>query len=168
MPICLVPFSFVDNFSLVDKRIMRQWVFGLIITGCLFGSMPNVAQSEQTDLPTHHSDHDEDAQVETLPLVHVHGLRLNKDQQLGPVPQKTPWPTIPKQLEGKELDDWLQARFLVNKDGEATVVILQPAAHRELTQVSLHVLNRWTFLPQMEGDNPVDGEVYIRIHFRTQ
>ncbi|MEX0829753.1 MAG: energy transducer TonB [Nitrospirales bacterium] len=124
--------------------------------------------SQGADFSTHHGDHDEDSNVETLPTVHVHGLRLNKDQQLGPVPQKTPWPTIPRQLEGKELDDWLKARFLVGKDGTATIVILQPAMHRELTQESLLALKQWTFLPQMEGDHPVEGEVSIRIHFRTQ
>ena len=120
------------------------------------------------DLSTHHSDHDEDAQVETLPMVHVHGLRLNKDQQQGPVPQMTPWPTIPPSLEGKELDDWLKARILVSKAGEPTVVILQPASHRELTLRSLDALKRWTFLPQMSGDDPVEGEVNIRVHFRTK
>lgn len=147
---------------------MRRWVVVLIVMGCFFGSMSNVAQSEQTDLPTHHSDHEEDAKVETLPLVHVHGLRLNKDQQLGPVPQKTPWPTIPLHLEGRELDDWLKASFLVSKEGKVTVVVLQPAAHHELTQVSLQALKQWTFLPQMDGDDPIDGEATIRIHFRTQ
>ncbi len=101
-------------------------------------------------------------------MVHDHGSRLNKDQQHGPVPQKPPWLTIPTELEGRELDDWMKARFLVNKEGEATVVILQPAAQHELTQASLQVLKQWTFLPQMQGDNPVDGEVSIRIHFRSQ
>ena len=85
-----------------------------------------------------------------------------------PVTQKTPWPIVPSQLEGKVLNDWLKARFLVNKTGEATVVILQPATNHELTQVSLQALKEWTFLPQMDGDHPVDGEVSIRIHFRTQ
>jgi len=147
---------------------MLKRILELILTVCFFASFSNVVLSEQPDLSTHRSDHNEDALVETLPMVHVHGLRLNKDQQFGPVPQKTPWPTIPIELEGKELDDWLKARFLISKEGEATVVVLQPAAHHELTQVSLEALNQWTFLPQMEGDNPVDGEVSIRIHFRTQ
>ncbi len=168
MRIFLVPFSFADNFSLVDKRLMLLRMFLSLWFVCIFMSEQQYAWSAGTDRSSHHSDHDEDAQVETLPMVHVHGLRLNKDQQLGPVPQKTPWPTIPTQLEGKELDDWLKARFLVSKDGDATVVILQPAAHRELTQVALLVLNQWTFLPQMDGDQPVEGEVSIRIHFRTQ
>ena len=35
-----------------------------------------------------------------LPEVHVHGLPLNKDQQVGPVPKSTPWPAIPSSLEG--------------------------------------------------------------------
>ena len=147
---------------------MQRRIVGLIFLVCFLASIPNVVLSEEQDFSTHHSDHDEDAKVETLPMVHVHGLRLNKDQQLGPVPQKTPWPTVPIELEGKELDDWLKARFLVSKEGEATVVVLQPAAHHELTQVSLEVLKQWTFLPQMEGDHAVDGEVSLRIHFRTQ
>jgi len=147
---------------------MRRWVLAVILTGCFFGNMSIVVQSAETDVPTHDSDHAEDAQVDMLPLVHVHGLRLNKDQQLGPVPQKTPWPMVPSQLEGIELDDWLKARFLVNKEGEATVVILQPATNHALTQVSLQALKQWTFLPQMDGDHSVDGEVSIRIHFRTQ
>jgi hypothetical protein len=147
---------------------MLRRIVELILTACFFVNFSNVVLSEQQEFSTHHSDHDEDAQVETLPMVHVHGLRLNKDQQIGPVPQKTPWPIIPIELEGKELDDWLKAKFLISKEGEATVVVLQPAAHHELTQVSLEALNQWTFLPQMDGDKPVDGEVSVRIHFRTQ
>ena len=137
---------------------MFQRIYWLIFSSDIFLIVANAVLSI----------HDEAAQVETLPMVHVHGLRLNKDQQLGPVPQKTPWPTVPTELEGKEFDDWLKARFLINKEGKTTVVILQPASRHELTQVSLQVLKQWTFLPQMEGDNPVDGEVSIRIHFRTQ
>jgi hypothetical protein len=158
----------VDNSSLVGEGFMLRRILELILAVCFFVSFSNVVLSEQSDSSTHRSDHNEDALVETLPMVHVHGLRLNKDQQIGPVPQKTPWPTIPIELEGKELDDWLKARFLISKEGKVTVVVLQPAAHHELTQVSLEALNQWTFLPQMEGDNPVDGEVSIRIHFRTQ
>jgi hypothetical protein len=131
-------------------------------------SVPWPSYSAESDFATHHSDHEEDEQVEILPTVHVHGLRLNKDQQIGPVPQRTPWPTIPPTLDGQVLDDWLKARLLVSKDSEVTVVILQPAAHRELTHASLQALKQWTFLPQMNGDVPTDGEVSLRIHFRTK
>ncbi|MDH5427643.1 MAG: energy transducer TonB [Nitrospirota bacterium] len=146
------------------QKILR----GLIIIGCFVAAFPHPSYSKPSDVSTHQSDHEEDAQVETLPMVHVHGLRLNKDQQRGPVPQKTPWPTIPIQLEGRELDDWLKARFLVGTDGEATVVILEPAANRDLTHSALSALRQWTFLPKMDGDQPVEGEVSLRIHFRTQ
>lgn len=152
----------VANPRMFTKKHWSLWV------GLVFLIVPNAGFADQEDVSTHLSDHNEDAQVETLPMVHVHGLRLNKDQQFGPVPQKTPWPTIPRHLEGKELDDWLKAKFLVDVDGKATVVIVHPAAHRELTQMSLKALNEWTFLPQMDGDQPVEGEVSIRIHFRTQ
>ncbi|HBP90241.1 MAG TPA: hypothetical protein DD706_21420 [Nitrospiraceae bacterium] len=131
-------------------------------------SLPWLSYSAEPDFSTHHSDHDEDEQVETLSTVHVHGLRLNKDQQVGPVPQRTPWPRIPPTLDGQVLDDWLKARLLVSKTSEVTVVILQPATHRELTLTSLEALKQWTFLPQMDGDEPIDGEVSLRIHFRTQ
>ena len=47
--------------------------------------------------------------------------------------------------------------FWLGKDGEATVVVFQPAAHCELTQVSLQALKKWMFLPQLGGDNPVEG-----------
>lgn len=144
-----------------QKILYGLFVFCLLLIPCL-------ALSVESDTATHHSDHVEDAEVEALPTVHVHGLRLNKDQQIGPVPQRTPWPTIPPTLEGLVLDDWLKARILVSKDSEVTVVILQPAAHRELNQASLQALNQWTFLPQMNGDIPVDGEVSLRIHFRTK
>ena len=147
---------------------MHMLMCRLILVLCIFMGLLNAAHSGQQGSSTHHSDHEEDELVETLPIVHVHGLRLNKNQQVGPVPQTTPWPTIPSPLESKELDDWLKARFLVNQNGDATVVILQPAAHRELTQVSLEALKEWTFLPQMDGDHPVEGEVSIRIHFRTR
>ena len=104
--------------------------------------------------PTHQSDHIDDEVVDTLPAVHVHGLRLNKDQQLGPVPQQTPWPSIPLSLEGKELDDWMKARILVTKEAKVTVIILEPAKHRELTLAGLSSLKQWTFLPQMKEDDP--------------
>ena len=68
-----------------------------------------------------------------LPEVHVHGLPLNKDQQLGPVAESTPWPGIPSSLDGKELDDWMKARMMVSKDAKVTVVVLEPCKHRELT-----------------------------------
>ena len=61
---------------------------------------------------THETDHAEDMEVLELQEVHVHGLPLNKDQQLGPVPRLTPWPKIPPHLDGKEIDDWMKARFL--------------------------------------------------------
>ncbi|GJL57283.1 MAG: hypothetical protein NPIRA03_01400 [Nitrospirales bacterium] len=131
-------------------------------------SGPLLSYASESDFATHQSDHEEDVQVETLDTVHVHGLRLNKDQQNGPVPQRTPWPTIPSTLDGQILDDWLKARILVSKNSDVTVVILQPAAHRELTQASILALKQWTFLPQMSGDEPIDGEVSLRIHFRTQ
>lgn len=127
---------------------------------------PMVAFAAEGDRATHQSDHDED--VVELPEVHVHGLPLNKDQQLGPVPTYTPWPTIPSSLDGKELDDWMKARFLVAKDARIEVVILEPAKHRELTIAGLSALKQWKFLPQMRGDEPVDGELTVRIHFRTQ
>jgi hypothetical protein len=123
-------------------------------------------QAAEGDRATHESDHAED--VVELPEVHVHGLPLNKDQQLGPVPTYTPWPSIPPSLDGKELDDWMMARMLVSREAKVTVVVLEPAKHRELTLSGLAALNQWKFDPQMKGDEPVDGELTVRIHFRTQ
>ena len=127
---------------------------------------PFCGDAAEGDRATHRSDHDEDVIV--LPPVHVHGLPLNKDQQLGPVPTYTPWPIVPPSLDGKELDDWMKARFLVAKDARFEVVVLEPAKHRELTNAGLAALNQWKFDPQMRGDEPVDGELTVRIHFRTQ
>jgi len=127
---------------------------------------PAAAFAAAGDDATHQSDHQED--VLELPEVHVHGLSLNKDQQLGPVPKSTPWPRIPPSLEGTVLDDWMKARVLVSKDAKPTVIVLEPAKHRELTQAGIAALNRWTFDPQMKGDDPVDGELTVRIHFRTR
>jgi hypothetical protein len=127
---------------------------------------PAWASAVEGDRTTHQSDHDED--VVELPEVHVHGLPLNKDQQLGPVPKSTPWPTIPPALDGKVVDDWMKARMLVTKEARVTVVVLEPAQHRELTIAGMAALNKWTFDPQMKGDDPVDGELTVRIHFRTR
>jgi hypothetical protein len=118
------------------------------------------------DDATHESDHEED--VLELPEVHVHGLTLNKDQQLGPVAKSTPWPGIPASLNGQEIDDWMKARLLVSKHAKVTVVVLEPCKHRELTTAGVHALGKWTFDPQMSGDDPVDGELTVRIHFRTR
>ncbi|WP_447979779.1 energy transducer TonB family protein [Candidatus Nitrospira bockiana] len=137
-----------------------------VVLGLAAWLWPAAAGSVEGDRATHQSDHEED--VLDLPEVHVHGLPLNKDQQQGPVPRHTPWPKIPASLDGKDLDDWMKARVLVSKEARVTVVILEPAKHRELTQAGIAALRQWTFDPQLRGDEPVDGELTVRIHFRTQ
>jgi hypothetical protein len=128
--------------------------------------VPVAAYAAAGDEATHETDHQED--ILELPEVHVHGLSLNKDQQLGPVAKLTPWPGIPSSLDGKELDDWMKARVLVSKDAKVTVVVLEPARHRELTAAGIVALSKWTFDPQMKGDEVIDGELTVRIHFRTR
>ena len=128
--------------------------------------LPAAAWAVAGDEATHETDHHED--ILELPEVHVHGLSLNKDQQLGPVAKATPWPGIPSSLDGKELDDWMKARGLVSKDAKVTVVVLEPARHRELTSAGIVALSKWTFDPQMKGDEVIDGELTVRIHFRTR
>jgi len=127
---------------------------------------PAVAHAVAGDEATHETDHDED--VLELPEVHVHGLPLNKDQQLGPVAKSTPWPGVPPSLDGQELDDWMKARLLVSKEAKVTVVVLEPCRHRELTAAGIAALGKWTFDPQMRSDDPIDGELTVRIHFRTR
>ena len=138
----------------------------VLLIGSFLCLVPVAAFAVAGDEATHEMDHSED--VLELPEVHVHGLPLNKDQQLGPVPKSTPWPAIPPALDGKELDDWMKARMLVSKHATVTVVVLEPAKHRELTIAGMAALNKWTFDPQLKGDEPVDGELTIRIHFRTR
>ncbi len=143
--------------------IMKQMlVFSMISLLCL----PVAAYAAAGDEATHETDHHED--ILELPEVHVHGLSLNKDQQLGPVAKSTPWPGIPSSLDGKELDDWMKARMLVSKEAKVTVVVLEPAKHRELTAAGIAALSKWTFDPQMKGDEMIDGELTVRIHFRTR
>ena len=141
------------------KQILTLSIMGLLC-------FPVAAWAVAGDEATHADDHHED--VLELPEVHVHGLSLNKDQQLGPVAKSTPWPGIPSSLDGKELDDWMKARLLVSKDAKVTVVVLEPAKHRELTAAGIVALSKWTFDPQMKGDEMVDGELTVRIHFRTR
>src|SRR5215471_19969540 len=144
--------------------LMRRWWAGLNFL--LLFTVPVAALSVRGEEATHEADHQED--VLELPEVHVHGLPLNKDQQIGPVAKSTPWPGIPSSLEGKELDDWMKARLLVSKDAKVTVVILEPCRHRELTVSGMAALTKWTFDPQMRGDLPIDGELTVRIHFHTR
>ena len=146
----------------MKKIFIIIWLAGLGFVGF------TTPVSSQEDRSTHESDHFEDEDVETLETVHVHGLKLNKDQQLGPVPKFTPWPTMPPSLSGQEIDDWMKIRVLVSKTANTTVVVLEPAQHRQLTLAGLHALKQWTFDPQMDGDDPIDGELTIRIHFRTK
>jgi hypothetical protein len=134
-----------------------------LLCACL---SPAVVHATAGDEATHDRDHQEE--ILELPEVHVHGLPLNKDQQLGPVPRATPWPRIPPALDGKVIDDWMKARMLVTKEAKVTVVVLEPATHRELTHAGIEALKKWTFDPQMKGDEPVDGELTVRIHFRTK
>jgi hypothetical protein len=141
-------------------RLMLAIFFAVVV------AWPAMAFAVAGDEATHEMDHSED--VLELPEVHVHGLSLNKDQQLGPVAKSTPWPGIPASLDGKELDDWMKARMMVSKDAKVTVVVLEPCKHRELTIAGMTALNKWTFEPQMKGDEPIDGELTVRIHFRTR
>jgi hypothetical protein len=138
-----------------------------VAIGCvLAGIMAVSAHAVPGDEATHATDHQED--ILELPEVHVHGLPLNKDQQLGPVPKSTPWPAIPPALDGKAIDDWMKARLLVTKEAKVTVVVLEPAKHRELTVAGISALGKWTFDPQMNGDDAIDGQLTVRIHFRTR
>lgn len=145
---------------------MMKWVqtISLAVGVCL----PVTAFAVTGDEATHEADHALDADIIELPEVHVHGLPLNKDQQVGPVPKSTPWPAVPSSLDGKPLDDWMKARLLVSKEAKVTVVVLEPAKHRELTAAGIIALNKWTFAPQLKGDDPVDGELTVRIHFRSE
>ena len=145
---------------------IKRWRVGIWLA-CLC-LLPVGALAVTGDEATHEADHALDADIIELPEVHVHGLPLNKDQQVGPVPKATPWPAIPSSLDGKPLDDWMKARLLVSKDAQVTVVVLEPAKHRELTVAGIIALNKLTFLPQLKGDDPVDGELTVRIHFRSQ
>ena len=153
----------------MGKRIlmMRNWI-AMSLCAVLV-SVPAVGRAgNEADKATHQSDHAEDEEIIQLDPIHIHGLPLNKDQQLGPVPKSTPWPAIPKSLEGQPLDDWMKARFVVSKQAEVTVVVLEPCRHRELTLAGLSALQRWTFEPQLRGDEPIDGQLTVRIHFRTE
>ena len=141
-------------------RLMRAIFFAVVVAG------PAIAFGVAGDEATHEMDHSED--VLELPEVHVHGLPLNRDQQRGPVPRATPWPAIPPALDGKELDDWMKVRMLVSKGATVTVVVLEPAKHRELTIAGMAALKQWTFDPQLKDDEPIDGELTVRIHFRTR
>jgi hypothetical protein len=145
---------------------MNHHSLRVLLIGSFLCLAPVAAFAVVGDEATHEMDHSED--VLELPEVHVHGLSLNKDQQLGPVPKATPWPAIPPALDGKELDDWMKVRMLVSKGATVTVVVLEPAKHRELTIAGMAALNKWTFEPQMKGDEPIDGELTVRIHFRTR
>ncbi len=144
---------------------MRPYRFIALLLGFCVSLWPAMVFAVAGDEATHEDDHEED--VLELPEVHVHGLPLNKDQQLGPVPKATPWPAIPPGLDGKELDDWMKVRMLVSKHATVTVVVLEPAKHRELTIAGMVALSQWTFDPQLKGDEPVDGELTVRIHYRT-
>jgi len=162
----LLSLSLDRNLRRLGSCIVRK--FYRVAQVCMFVVFlwPAIAYAVAGDEATHEADHQED--VLELPEVHVHGLPLNKDQQLGPVPKATPWPAIPPALDGKELDDWMKVRMLVSKGATVTVVVLEPARHRELTMAGMAALNKWTFDPQLKGDEPVDGELTVRIHFRTR
>lgn len=144
-------------------RAARWRVFVLVLG---LWMLPAVVFAVAGDEATHESDHEED--VLELPEVHVHGLSLNKDQQMGPVARSTPWPSIPASLIGQELDDWMKVRLLVSKQAKVTVVVLEPCKHRELTVAGVNALAKWTFDSQMQGDDSIDGELTVRIHFRTR
>ena len=149
-----------------SKKVLRATGCFLLCCALCVCLWPASAHAVVGDEATHESDHHED--VLELPEVHVHGLSLNKDQQLGPVAKSTPWPGIPASLNGQEIDDWMKVRLLVSKQAKVSVVVLEPCKYRELTTSGVTALGKWTFDPQMKGDDPVDGELTVRIHFRTR
>lgn len=144
----------------------HAWTFLVMVSALLVMNPPS--GWSQVDDSTHESDHLADEEVDVLETVHVHGLRLNKDQQRGPVPKYTPWPTMPLSLQGQEVDDWMKVRIFVSKTADTTLMVLVPAKNRRLNLAGIQALKQWTFDPQMDGDDPVDGELTVRIHFRTQ
>ena len=146
---------------------MKHFRIFLVMMSALLAVSPPFVWS-QVDASTHELDHLEDEQVAVLETVHVHGFKLNKDQQLGPVPKYTPWPTMPPSLQGQEVDEWMKARILVSKTAETTLVVLVPAKNRLINLAGVQALKQWTFDPQMKGDDPVDGELTVRLHFKTQ
>ncbi len=158
------------NYELGWRRFERRGVQDAywVLQACMVivWLWPTFVYAVPGDEATHADDHHED--VLELPEVHVHGLPLNKDQQLGPVPKTTFWPTIPATVDGQELDDWMKVRMLVSRTAMVTVVVLEPARHRELTMAGMAALTRWTFDPQLQGDEPIDGELTVRIHFRSR
>ena len=62
----------------------------------------------------------------------------------------------------------MKVRMLLSKDVKVAVVVLESCKHRELTAAGIAALGKWTFDPQMKGDEFVDGELTVRIRFRTQ
>ena len=157
-----------------QKKVGTYWCgtcrayFTVLVMASVLLEMSPPSVWSQVDDSTHESDHLADEGVEVLETVHVHGLRLNKDQQRGPVPRYTPWPTMPLALQGREVDDWMKVRILVSKTADTRLVVLVPAKNRRLNLAGVESLKQWTFDPQMDGDDPVDGELTVRIHFRTQ
>lgn len=149
-----------------ESTVVRKCIGFVLVYALAMWIGPVAAGAAAGDAATHETDHQED--ILELPEVHVHGLSLNKDQQLGPVAKSTPWPAVPASLDGQELDDWMKARVLVSKEAKVTVVVLEPCRHRELTVAGIAALSKWTFHPQMKGDDVVDGELTVRIHFRTR
>src|SRR5262245_7136544 len=108
---------------IVVLKGLRPLVGACALSACLVPTVDAMVGDEAT----HESDHQED--VLELPEVHVHGLPLNKDQQLGPVAKTTPWPGIPSSLDGKEIDDWMKASMMVSKDAIVKVVVLEQFKH---------------------------------------
>ena len=147
--------------------VMKHVRMFLVMISAVLAISPPLIWS-QVDASTHELDHLEDEQVAVLDTVHVHGFKLNKDQQLGPVPKYTPWPAMPPELQGQEVDDWMKARILVSKTAETTLLVLVPAHNRRINLAGVQALKQWTFDPQMNGDEFVDGEVTVRLHFKTQ
>ena len=145
---------------------MARWTAALTVWLTLWTG--GTFAASEADKATHQSDHAEDDQVIQLDPIHIHGLPLNRDRQKGPVTNQVPFLETPPSLAGKELDDWLKLRVIVDKAGNSTVVVLEPAKHRELTLAALTTIQKWKWEPQLKEDDPIDGEVTIRVHFRTQ
>ena len=159
--------------KLVERRYdeHHRWNSGsltvpMVVLGmwCL---LPVSAIAATGDEATHEADHALDADIIELPGACARAA-AEPGSTGGAGAEIDPLAGHPFIARGKPLDDWMKARLLVSKEAQVTVVVLESAKHRELTIAGIIALNQWTFAPQLKGDDPVDGELTVRIHFRSQ
>ncbi len=83
-------------------------------------------------------------------------------------PLYTPEPEISPELHEQCFKSCCIAKFLINKDGKTSVVLLTSSGSPEVDDIALNTLRRWKFKPATLDGQAVDSARKIKVEFEVE